>query len=33
VELFRPEYWEWDPEKLTREARQTTIAVLKGLFF
>jgi len=33
VELFRPEYWEWDPEKLVKEARQTTIAVLKGLFF
>ncbi len=33
VELFRPEYWGWDPEKLAREARQTTIAVLKGLFF
>jgi len=33
VELFRPEYWEWDPEKLVKEARQTTMAVLKGLFF
>jgi len=33
VELFRPEYWGWDPEKLAREARQATIAVLKGLFF
>lgn len=33
VELFRPEYWRWDPEKLVKEARQTTIAVLKGLFF
>ncbi len=33
VELFRPEYWAWDPEKLAKEAQQTTIAVLKGLFF
>lgn len=33
VELFRPEYWRWDPEKLVKEARQTTMAVLKGLFF
>jgi len=33
VELFRPEYWGWDPEKLAKDARQTTIAVLKGLFF
>jgi 2-keto-myo-inositol isomerase len=33
VELFRPEYWRWDPEKLAKEARQTTMTVLKGLFF
>ena len=33
IELFRPEYWKWDPIRLAEEARQATIAVLKGIFF
>jgi len=33
VELFRPEYWKWDVRRLAEEAREATIAVLKGIFF
>jgi len=28
VELFRPEYWEWDPQVLANKARQTALKVL-----
>ncbi|HID88067.1 MAG TPA: sugar phosphate isomerase/epimerase [Anaerolineae bacterium] len=29
VELFRPEYWEWEPLKLAEEAKRKTEAVLR----
>ncbi|MEW6227191.1 MAG: sugar phosphate isomerase/epimerase [Bacillota bacterium] len=28
VELFRPEYWEWDPLKLAQTAREKTLKVI-----
>ncbi|MDD5597854.1 MAG: sugar phosphate isomerase/epimerase [Victivallaceae bacterium] len=30
VEIFRPEYWEWPPEKIMNTARETAMAILKG---
>ena len=32
IELFRPEYWNWDPLKLAIEARQAAIEVLSPHF-
>jgi 2-keto-myo-inositol isomerase len=28
VELFRPEYWEWDPRELAAQARDAALKVL-----
>jgi len=30
VEIFRPEYWEWDPLRVAKEARAATLKVLGG---
>jgi 2-keto-myo-inositol isomerase len=32
VELFRPEYWEWDPMKLAKEVRAAALKVLTPFF-
>jgi 2-keto-myo-inositol isomerase len=32
VELFRPEYWEWPPADLAREARRSALQVLEPYF-
>lgn len=32
VELFRPEYWSWDPLELARSARQAALQVLSPYF-
>lgn len=32
IELFRPEYWEWDPQELAVRARKAAIAVLSPHF-
>jgi 2-keto-myo-inositol isomerase len=32
VELFRPEYWQWDPRELARKARRAALAVLSPHF-
>ena len=32
VELFRPEYWNWDPQELAIKARETAIKVLSPYF-
>ena len=32
IELFRPEYWQWDPYDLALKARQATIEVLSPYF-
>jgi 2-keto-myo-inositol isomerase len=32
IELFRPEYWDWDPQELAKRARQTAIHVLSPYF-
>ena len=32
VELFRPEYWEWDLMQLAVKARETAINVLSPYF-
>lgn len=32
VELFRPEYWEWDPRKLAIRAREAAVRVLSPYF-
>jgi 2-keto-myo-inositol isomerase len=32
IELFRPEYWDWDPRKLATEARAAAIQVLSPYF-
>ena len=31
VELFRPEYWQWDPLKLAETAREKTLKVLRAV--
>ena len=32
IELFRPEYWDWDPFKLAEESRRTALKVLEPHF-
>ncbi len=32
IELFRPEYWEWDPKQVAVQARETAIKVLAPYF-
>ncbi len=32
IELFRPEYWNWDPQELALKARQAAIKVLSPYF-
>ena len=32
IELFRPEYWAWDPYVLAQKARQAALGVLAGYF-
>ena len=32
IELFRPEYWEWDPVELAVKAREMSIKVLEPYF-
>ena len=32
IELFRPEYWEWDPKKVAVKARETAVKVLSPYF-
>lgn len=32
IELFRPEYWEWDPQELAIKARQAALKVLSPYF-
>lgn len=32
IELFRPEYWEWNPLELARKARQVALEVLTPYF-
>jgi 2-keto-myo-inositol isomerase len=32
IELFRPEYWDWDPQELAIKARQTALKVLAPYF-
>jgi len=32
VELFRPEYWEWDPKELAVQVRESAIRVLSPYF-
>jgi len=32
VELFRPEYWAWDPLELAKKARQASLKVLEPYF-
>ena len=32
IELFRPEYWKWDPKELAIKARETAIKVLSPHF-
>jgi 2-keto-myo-inositol isomerase len=32
IELFRPEYWEWDPQELAIKARDAAIKVLSPHF-
>jgi 2-keto-myo-inositol isomerase len=32
VELFRPEYWAWDPLELAVKARQASLKVLQRHF-
>ncbi len=31
IELFRPEYWEWDPAHLAREARHSMVMLLQEI--
>lgn len=30
IELFRPEYWEWQPEAVARIAKEKTLKILEG---
>jgi 2-keto-myo-inositol isomerase len=32
IELFRPEYWKWDPQKLANSARESALKVLSPYF-
>jgi 2-keto-myo-inositol isomerase len=32
IELFRPEYWKWDPQKLANSAREAALKVLSPYF-
>jgi 2-keto-myo-inositol isomerase len=32
IELFRPEYWDWDPQELANQARQAALKVLSPHF-
>ncbi|XEC94655.1 sugar phosphate isomerase/epimerase family protein [Paenibacillus tarimensis] len=32
IELFRPEYWEWDIERTIGTAKQTTVDAIRGYF-
>jgi 2-keto-myo-inositol isomerase len=32
IELFRPEYWTWDPRELAAQARQAALRVLSPYF-
>ncbi len=32
IELFRPEYWEWDPKEVAVKARETAVKVLSPYF-
>jgi 2-keto-myo-inositol isomerase len=32
VELFRPEYWDWEPARVARQARQAALKVLEPYF-
>lgn len=32
IELFRPEYWDWDPQELATKARQAALKVLSPFF-
>lgn len=32
VELFRPEYWEWDPYQITARSRESALAILSRYF-
>jgi len=32
IELFRPEYWEWDPKELAVKARTEALKVLSPYF-
>jgi 2-keto-myo-inositol isomerase len=32
VELFRPEYWEWDPNELAVQVRDSAMKVLSPYF-
>jgi 2-keto-myo-inositol isomerase len=32
IELFRPEYWNWDPLELAHQARQAALKVLSPHF-
>ncbi len=32
LELFRPQYWEWDPMQLAVKAREAAIKVLSPYF-
>jgi 2-keto-myo-inositol isomerase len=32
IELFRPEYWNWDPRELARKAREAALKVLSPYF-
>ena len=33
IELFRPEYWDWDPQELAIKARQAALKVLSPHFY
>jgi len=32
VELFRPEYWDWDPNELAEQVRESAMKVLSPYF-
>ncbi|WP_258359236.1 sugar phosphate isomerase/epimerase family protein [Moorella sulfitireducens] len=32
IELFRPEYWDWEPEKIIKIAKEKTEAIIKKYF-
>jgi 2-keto-myo-inositol isomerase len=32
IELFRPEYWDWDPQQLAFQARQAALCILSKYF-